>query len=69
MPKNRMVFHDSRDELPPVTIEILKGDVMRFTQVDADGHPNVVTLSPRHGVRHGIFDIASSAPPGLRAEA
>ncbi|MEW6629130.1 MAG: hypothetical protein AB1431_20345 [Pseudomonadota bacterium] len=59
-----MTFHDPRDELAPVTIEILKGDVMRFTQVDADGRPNVVTFSPRHAVRRGIFDVAS---PGIRA--
>lgn len=66
IPKNRMTFHDPRDELAPVTIEILKGDVMRFTQIDAEGRPNVVTFSPRHTVRHGVFDIPV---PGLRAEA
>lgn len=56
MPKNRMIFHDPRAELPPVTIESLKDDVLRFTQVDEDGRTNVVILSGRHTVQHGVFD-------------
>ena len=59
MPKNRMTFHDPRDELPPVTIEILKGDVLRFTQVDREGRINVVTFSDRFDVRRGVFDVAA----------
>ena len=69
MPKNRMTFHDPRDELPPVTIEILKGDVMRFTQVDLDGRTNVVTFSDRFGVRRGVFEPASKPAPSPTAEA
>src|SRR3546814_3026821 len=46
--KNRLIFHDPRAELPPVTIESLKGDVLRFTQVEEDGRTNVVMLSGRH---------------------
>ena len=56
MSKNRMIFHDPRAELPPVTIESLKGDLLRFTQVDEDGRTNVVMLSGRHAVQHGVFD-------------
>jgi len=67
MPKNRMTFHDPRDELPPVTIEILKGDVLRFTQVDHEGHTNVVTFSDRFGVRRGVFDVAEQPAPTAAA--
>lgn len=56
MPKSRMIFRDPRDELPPVTIESLKDDVLRFTQVDERGRTNVVILSGRHTVQHGVFD-------------
>ncbi|MGN6375503.1 MAG: hypothetical protein ACTHMG_08100 [Sphingomonas sp.] len=56
MPKNRLIFHDPRAELPPVTIESLKGDVLRFTQVDEDGRTNVVMLSGRHTIQHGVLD-------------
>lgn len=59
MPKNRMIFHDPRAELPPVTIESLKDDVLRFTQVDEGGRTNVVMLSGRHTVQHGVFDIGN----------
>ena len=69
MPKNRMTFHDPRDELPPVTIEILKGDVLRFTQLDHEGRTNVVTFSDRFGVRRGMFDAAQKPVPSLIAEA
>jgi hypothetical protein len=47
MPKNRQTFHDPLGELAPVTIEILKGDILRFTQVDSSGRTNVVTFSDR----------------------
>lgn len=53
MPRNRMTFDDPHNELSPVTIEIFKGDFLRFTQVDAEGRPNVVTLSPRHSLPSG----------------
>lgn len=69
MPKNRQTFHDPLDELPPVTIEILKGDMLRFTQVDRDGRTNVVTFSDRLAVRRGVFDAAPADTEGLRAEA
>lgn len=54
MPKNRMIFSDPRDELPPVTIETLKDDVLRFTQVDREGRTNIVILSARHGISRDI---------------
>lgn len=57
MPKNRQTFHDPLDELPPVTLEILKGDLLRFTQIDREGRANVVTFSERLAVRHGMSDI------------
>lgn len=66
MPKNRQTFHDPLDELPPVTIEILKGDALRFTQIDRDGRTNVVTFSDRLAVRRGVSD---STGTGIRAEA
>lgn len=69
MPKNRMTFHDPCDEIPPVTIEILKGDVMRFTQIDLDGRTNVVTFSDRFDVRSGVFNAASNSAPSPTAEA
>lgn len=69
MPKNRMTFHDPRDELPLVTIEILKGDVLRFTQVDHEGRTNVVAFSDRFDVRRGVFDVAENAVPLSIAEA
>ncbi len=69
MPKNRMTFHDPRDELPPVTIEILKDDVLRFTQIDRDGQTNVVTFSDRFGVRRGAFDVAQKTARSLTTEA
>ena len=69
MPKNRQTFHDPLDELPPVTIEILKGDILRFTQVDADGRTNVVTFSDRLAVRRGVFDAAPAGTGRLRVEA
>lgn len=56
MPKNRMTVHDRRDQLPPVIIEALKGDILRFTQVDGDGHTHVVTLSAHHVVRPAKCD-------------
>jgi len=67
MPKNRMTFHDPRDELPPVTIEILKGDLLRFTQIDRDGRTNVVIFSDRFGVRRGVFDTAQELAPSATA--
>jgi hypothetical protein len=54
MPKNRMIFSDPHDELPPVTIETLKDDVFRFTQVDKEGRTNIVMLSARHGVSRDV---------------
>jgi hypothetical protein len=57
MPRNRMTFHDPRDELPPVTIEILKGDMLRFTQVDREGRTNVVTFSERFDVFSGFCGV------------
>lgn len=69
MPRNRMTFHDTCDELPPVTIEILKGDILRFTQIDRDGRTNVVTFSDRFGVRRGVFDVAQEPAPSPTAEA
>jgi len=69
MPRNRQTFHDPQDELPPVTIEILKGDLMRFTQIDAEGRPNVVTLSPRHGVQRGSFGMPLPQAGDRKAEA
>ncbi|SMC35379.1 hypothetical protein [Novosphingobium sp. B1] len=69
MPKNRQTFHDPLDELPPVMIEILKGDMLRFTQIDRDGRTNVVTFSDRLAVRRGVFDAAPAGTEGLRAEA
>ena len=69
MPRNRQTFHDPKDELPPVTIEILKGDLMRFTQIDAGGRPNVVTLSPRHGVQRGSFGMPLPQAGDRKAEA
>ena len=69
MPKNRQTFHDPLAELPPVTIEILTGDLLRFTQVDRDGRTNVVTFSDRLAVRRGGFDAPSPSTQGMRAEA
>ena len=68
MPKNRMTFHDPRDELPPVTIEILKGDVLRFTQIDREGRTNVVSFSDRFNVRRGVFDVRTRPTSPLTAE-
>lgn len=68
MPKNRMTFHDPRDELPPVTIEILKGDVLRFTQVDREGRTNVVTFSDRFDVRRDGFYVAARPIQPLKVE-
>lgn len=62
MPKNRMTFHDSDGEWPPVTIEVLKGDVLRFSQVGRDGRTHVVTFSDRFGARHDAREIASASP-------
>ncbi len=63
MPKNRMTFSDPRGELPAVTIEALKNDLLRLTQVDRDGRTNVVMLSARHGVvRDVILDHDRSRP-------
>lgn len=56
MPKNRQTFHDPLGKLPPVTVEILKDDLLRFTQVDAAGHRNVVTFA-------GRFTIERRAAP------
>ena len=50
MPKNRQTFHDPLNEFPPITIEILRNDLLRFTQVDAAGHTNVVTFAGRFAV-------------------
>lgn len=68
MPKNRITFHDPRDELPPVTIEILKGDLMPFTQVELDGRTNVVTFSDRFDVRCGGLNAVSDPAPSPTAE-
>jgi acyl CoA:acetate/3-ketoacid CoA transferase len=68
MPRNRMTFHDPRDELSPVTVEILKGDVLRFTQVDREGRTNVVTFSDRFDVRRGGFDVTARPTQPLKAE-
>lgn len=57
MPKNRQTFHDPLGELPPVTIEILKGDLLRVTQIDREGRVNVVTFSERLAVRHGVSNL------------
>ena len=62
MPKNRMTFHDAEGMLPPVTIEILKGDMLRFSQVDRDGRTNVVTFSERFGARHDAHKVTSALP-------
>lgn len=59
MPKNRMIVHDPCDELPPVTIEVLDGDVLRFTQVDASGRSHVVALAARHIPRRDGFAAAT----------
>jgi hypothetical protein len=69
MPKNRMTFHDPRDELPPVTIEILKGDVLRFTQIDRDGRTNVVTFSDRLEVHRDVFSTVTPVAAPLAGEA
>lgn len=69
MPKNRIIFHDPQGGLPPVTIEILKGDILRFTQVDPDGRTNVVTFSDRFDIRRGLFEPASKSGPSPTAEA
>lgn len=66
MPKNRQTFHDPLDQLPPVTIEILNGDVLRFTQVDRDGRTNVVTFSDRLAVRR---ELSNPREAGVRVEA
>ena len=50
MPKNRQTFVDPHDEMPAVTIEVLKGEMLRFTQVDRDGRQNVVTFAERFRV-------------------
>ena len=59
MPKNRMTFHDADGEWPPVTIEVLKGDVLRFSQIGRDGRTNVVTFSERFDTRHDADEIGS----------
>jgi hypothetical protein len=61
-----MIFHDPRAELPPVTIETLKGDLLRFTQVDEHGQTNIVVLSARHAVQHGVF---AAKKPDIHAHA
>ncbi|MGE4302728.1 MAG: hypothetical protein AB7E24_01700 [Novosphingobium sp.] len=63
-----MTFHDPRAELPPVTIEILKGDMLRFTQVDREGRTNVVTFSDRFDVRRGVFDVTAQPTSPLTVE-
>ena len=68
MPKNRMTFHDPCDELPPVTIEILEGDVLRFTQIDREGRTNTVSFSDRFDVRRGGFDVTARPIQPLKAE-
>lgn len=55
MPKNRMTFSDPLGELPPIMIEALKNDGLRFTQVDHEGRANVVVLSARHSVCHDVI--------------
>ncbi len=50
MPKNRQTYHDPLGEFPPVTVEILKNDLIRFTQIDAAGHSNVVTFAGRFAI-------------------
>lgn len=69
MPKNRITFHDPQGGLPPVTIEILKDDVLRFTQVGPDGRANVVTFSDRFDVRRSAFEPASMTGSSPTAEA
>lgn len=61
MSKNRMIFHDADGEWPPVTIEILKGDVLRFSQVDREGRTHVVTFSDRFAARHDTGEVASTS--------
>jgi acyl CoA:acetate/3-ketoacid CoA transferase len=51
-----------------VTIEILKGDVLRFTQIDREGRTNVVTFSDRFDVRRGGFDVTARPTQPLKAE-
>jgi hypothetical protein len=60
MPKNRQIFHDPLNALPPVVIEILKGDVLRFSQIDGEGRTNVVTFSDRLSVRRGVSDAGGA---------
>lgn len=62
MPKNRMTFHDADGEWPPVTIEVLTGDVLRFSQIDRDGRTHVVTFSDRFSARHDAREIALTSP-------
>lgn len=69
MPKNRQTFHDPLGELVPVTIEILKGDILRFTQVDSSGRTNVVTFSDRLAVRRDSLAPGQWRDVGVRAEA
>ncbi len=43
-------------------IEILKGDVLRFSQIDRYGRTHVVTFSERFGARHDAGEIGSASP-------
>ena len=61
MPKNRMTLHDPSGEFLPVTIEILKGDLLQITQVDRNGQTNIVTFSDRFDFRRTVFDASINA--------
>lgn len=59
MPRHRMTFRDPEGTVPPITIEALKDDSLRFTQVDQEGRANVVVLSSRHGISRDVLAAAS----------
>jgi len=59
-PKNRQICHDPQNESSPVVIEILKGNVLRFSQIDGEGRTNVVTFSDRLSVRRGVSDAGGA---------
>lgn len=62
MPKNRMTFRDPEGAVPPVTIEALKDESLRFTQIDQEGRANVVILSSRHAISRDVI-----VGPGARS--
>ena len=43
-----------------MVIEILKGNVLRFSQIDGEGRTNVVTFSDRLSVRRGVSDAGGA---------